>query len=346
MLGLEPRAVRATWSVLATLGFVAALYAARRTIIIFLMAIFFAYVLAPVVAAIKRSARGRLNHAFSLSIVYIILIVVVVFGVTAIGETASEQAAKLVQQLPNLDKTAVQLSTLPLPAWLEPVRGQLLDAIQVQISGALEKSLPALRGTVSKVLETLGNIGFALLVPILSFFFVKDGEQLKDSLIAMVDGVERRLFAHGLLTDIHEMLGRYIRAVFLLSLSAFLAYALFFEVMGVPYGALLAIIGGALEFIPVLGPLATAILSCVVALLSGYSPVGVMVIFLVAFRIFQDYVVSPFLMSGGVALHPLLIIFGVLAGEQIGGILGVFFSIPLMATLRLIYVRSTRTAQP
>jgi predicted PurR-regulated permease PerM len=346
MLGLDPRAVRITWSVLATIGCVAAIYAARRTVIIFLMAIFFAYVLAPVVSAIKVAAKGRLNRAFALTLVYIVLITVVVLGAAAIGETAAKQASILVQQLPTLDKTAGNLSNLPLPLWLEPMRGQLLDAIQQQLTLALEKSLPALRGTVSTVLETLGSIGFALLVPILSFFFVKDGEAMRDSIIALVNKGDRREFAEGLLDDVHQMLGRYIRAVFLLSLSAFIAYLLFFQAMAVPYGALLAIIGGALEFIPVLGPLATAVVTCVVALISGYDSVSWMVVFLIAFRVFQDYVVSPFLMSGGVALHPLLIIFGVLFGEQIGGILGVFFSIPLLATLRLIYVRSTRPVEP
>jgi predicted PurR-regulated permease PerM len=346
MLGLDPRAVRITWSVLATIGCVAAVYAARRTVIIFLMAIFFAYVLEPVVSAMKVAAKGRLNRTFALTIVYVVLITVVVFGVAAIGETAAEQASLLVQQLPTLDKTAGKLSSIPLPSWLEPMRGQLLEAIQQQVSLALEKSLPALRGTVSKVLETLGSIGFALLVPILSFFFVKDGEQMKNSIIGLVDKGDKRRFAAGLIDDVHLMLGRYIRAVFLLSLSAFIAYFLFFQVMAVPYGALLAIIGGALEFIPVLGPLATAVIVCVVALISGYGSVWWIVVFLVAFRVFQDYVVSPFLMSGGVALHPLLIIFGVLVGEQIGGVLGVFFSIPLLATLRLIYVRSTRPVEP
>jgi predicted PurR-regulated permease PerM len=56
----------------------------------------------------------------------------------------------------------------------------------------------------------------------------------------------------------------------------------------------------------------------------------------------QDYVLQPYLMSSGVALHPLLVIFGVLAGEQVGGVPGMFLSIPVLATLRVIYVRSLK----
>ncbi len=54
---------------------------------------------------------------------------------------------------------------------------------------------------------------------------------------------------------------------------------------------------------------------------------------------FQDYILSPHLMSKGVELHPLLVIFGVFAGGEIGGVAGVFLSIPVLALIRLLYHR-------
>ena len=63
------------------------------------------------------------------------------------------------------------------------------------------------------------------------------------------------------------------------------------------------------------------------------------IVFLIVYRLFQDYVLAPYLMGHGVELHPLLVLFGVLAGEQIGGISGMFFSVPVLATLRVVYVR-------
>jgi Predicted permease len=72
------------------------------------------------------------------------------------------------------------------------------------------------------------------------------------------------------------------------------------------------------------------------------------VIFLVIYRFFQDYVLSPHLMSEGVELHPLMVIFGALAGEQIAGVWGMFLSVPVIAILRLVIVRirKLRTPQP
>jgi predicted PurR-regulated permease PerM len=66
-------------------------------------------------------------------------------------------------------------------------------------------------------------------------------------------------------------------------------------------------------------------------------------IFWLVFRLFQDYVLSPYLMGKGVEMNPMLVLFGVLAGEQIAGITGMFFSIPVLATLRVILVRLRRT---
>ena len=67
-------------------------------------------------------------------------------------------------------------------------------------------------------------------------------------------------------------------------------------------------------------------------------PLGVL-IFLVAYRMFQDYVLSPHLMGQGVELHPLLVLFGVFAGAEVAGVAGTFLSVPVLALARIIYVR-------
>jgi predicted PurR-regulated permease PerM len=80
-----------------------------------------------------------------------------------------------------------------------------------------------------------------------------------------------------------------------------------------------------------------AVIVLLVAGLSGSHHLLWIFVFLVAFRFFQDYVVSPHLLSAGMKLHPLLIIFGVLAGGSIAGVAGSFLSVPVLATLRIVY---------
>jgi predicted PurR-regulated permease PerM len=76
-----------------------------------------------------------------------------------------------------------------------------------------------------------------------------------------------------------------------------------------------------------------------VALLTGYQHWFIVLAFLIAWRIVQDYIVSPRVMGKNMQLHPLAAIFGVLAGAEIAGVLGVYLSIPVMASLRIVWRR-------
>jgi predicted PurR-regulated permease PerM len=102
---------------------------------------------------------------------------------------------------------------------------------------------------------------------------------------------------------------------------------------------MLATAGGILEFIPVVGPLVASVVIIGVALLTSYQYWVIVLIFLVAWRLIQDYVVSPRIMGKTMELHPLAAIFGVLAGGEIAGVLGVYLSIPVMASLRIVWRR-------
>ena len=131
-----------------------------------------------------------------------------------------------------------------------------------------------------------------------------------------------------ILEDINLLLGEYIRALVLLSASSFTAHSLFLGFSGAPYAVLLAGIAAIGEFIPVVGPAAAGLIVVLVTSLSGYTHVFLYVIFWMLFRLVQDYIVSPYLMSKGVQLNPMLVLFGVLAGDQIAGVLGMFLSVP------------------
>jgi predicted PurR-regulated permease PerM len=109
--------------------------------------------------------------------------------------------------------------------------------------------------------------------------------------------------------------------------------------MRMPYSLVLATIGGLLEFIPVVGPLVAAVTILGVALLMGFPHWIFLIIFLGIWRLIQDYVSSPRIMGHSMELHPLAAIFGVMAGGEVAGILGIFLSIPVMASLRIVFRR-------
>lgn len=176
-----------------------------------------------------------------------------------------------------------------------------------------------------------------VIIPILAFFFLKDAPLIREHVLDLMEEGPRRALFGDLISDVHLLLAHYIRALFVLSVAAFVAYAIFFSLMGVPYAILLAVIGGLLEFIPLLGPLTAAVLILIVAGLAGVGLLPILA-FLAVYRVIQDYLFSPSLMGRGVELHPLLVLFGVFAGAEIAGIAGSFLSVPVLALVRIVYL--------
>ena len=94
-----------------------------------------------------------------------------------------------------------------------------------------------------------------------------------------------------------------------------------------------------LEFIPVVGPLLTASIILGVSLLMGFQHPLLLGLLLLGWRLVQDYIISPRVMGQSVELHPLAALFGIMAGGEVAGILGVYLSIPVMASLRILFRR-------
>ena len=135
-----------------------------------------------------------------------------------------------------------------------------------------------------------------------------------------------------------------MRALILLSLITFFVWSAVFFVAGVPYPVGLAAIAGVLEFLPIVGPLTAGVIVVSVALLSGYPHPWLLLAFVLVWRGIQDYVSSPLVMGSGIEIHPAVVIFGVIAGGEIGGPAGMFLSVPVLAALRIVW-RRVRAAQ-
>jgi predicted PurR-regulated permease PerM len=343
MLGFDGRAARAAWSVFLVVLLLATVYLVRRILLVFVLAILLAYLLSPVVRVVDRFiARGR-SRTYSLAIVYVLLVAVLIVAGILIGNKVAEEASNLAAGFPHFVDVAKQKLAAPAPPWLEPVRRSLLAAINEHESSLGTAFVPILQNLGGHVVSVLSNAIFVVLIPILSFFFLKDGPVLKNQVLGLASGAHRAMW-EDILADLHILLGHFIRALVLLSLATLAVDSIFFVIAGLPYPVLLASVAALLEFIPVIGPLIAAALILIAAAFSGAGHILLIVVFLVAYRFFQDYILSPHLMGKGVALHPLLVVFGALAGAELAGIPGMFLSVPVMATLRVFYIRARKAS--
>ena len=190
-----------------------------------------------------------------------------------------------------------------------------------------------------RIAEVAQDAWLLIVVPILAAFFLKDGRAFSEMLLSFAHARPQREFLEGVLSDLNQMLAHFIRAQLTLAALTFVMYSAVLATMHVQYALVLGTLGGLLEFIPVVGPLAAGVVIIGVALLNGYGHWLALIVFLGIWRLIQDYVTSPRIMGHSMELHPLAAIFGVMAGGEIAGILGIFLSIPVMASLRIFFRR-------
>jgi predicted PurR-regulated permease PerM len=337
MLGLDQRALKVAWTVFLFALAAAAIYTIRGALVTFALALFLALLLSPVVTMVDHLTSVRVPRTVALTVVYVLLIAVFAAALIGIASAVVADARSLSGQLPDTLRND-PLRGLPLPAWLDPLRDRLGVWIRDRLDDFGKNALSLTGAALQQLASGLGSAVSAVLVPILAFFFIKDGKTLRDGFIQSVNR-QHQLLVHQILHDLHRLLSQYLRALVILSMVAFTFYAAFLSLTGAPYAVLLAGMAGALEFIPAVGPFIAVVIIAAVGLFSGYTHWLLLLVFLVVYRVAQDYILQPMLLSAGMRIHPLLIIFGVLAGGEIGGIPGIFFSVPVIAAMRLIFLR-------
>jgi predicted PurR-regulated permease PerM len=342
VLGIDPKAARVAWTVFLVALLLATAFAVRETLAVFVIALLFAYLLAPLVGFVERITPRQVSPRIALAIVYLALVgTIVTLGFT-LGSRLADEANSLAMRLPALLSNPEWIQRIPLPAWLEPARASIIQTVQEELKSGGQQIVPYIKGLGGQLVSGAKYALYLILTPILAFFFLKDGASIRDEFVAALVEERRRPVVDNILEDINLLLGEYIRALVLLSVASFTANSLFLAFTGAPYAVLLAGAAALGEFVPVVGPAAGGLIIVLVTSLSGYSHVLLYLLFWVLYRLVQDYALSPYLMSKGVQLNPMLVLFGVLAGDQIAGVLGMFLSVPVLAILRVMFVRLRR----
>jgi len=333
---IDARTARVIFTVLLFalgLGF---LYAARQSLILFLFSIFFAYLINPAVERLEKLVRGR---GRAIAVIYLLLLTGLVLLVFIVGPRVTQQAARLGEAWPEL-KQKVSSGQIAIEigqqrGWSAATQNRIKDVLQ----GHSEELLILAQRIGVRAAEAAKNIWVLFIVPILAVFFLRDAGTFNEVLVSLVQSRAQREFLQDVLRDLNQMLAQFIRAQLTLAGLSLLAYTSALGILRVPYAMVLGTAGGVLEFIPIVGPLLAGVAMVMVAVLAGYQYWPWLLLFLVVWRLAQDYVIAPRVMGDSVQLHPLAALFGVLAGGEIAGVLGVYLSIPMMASLRIVWRR-------
>jgi predicted PurR-regulated permease PerM len=311
-------------------------------ILLLVLSIFFAYLVSPLVEFLRRprTIGGRtvaMPKALAIALSYVIILAAIVFAVLFIVPTLSSQAPEFAtqaqgywQSLGNKIQQLVKYSRRLPPPVVE----------------ALDNAVPRISETVLETVKLFFNASVAyliylpwlVLIPILAFFLLKDAESFRRSALLMLPRGRWRWRGDEFFQDINSTLAAYIRAQLTACLFIGVVCALGFTLLGLPGGLVMGVVAGFFEFVPLVGPVSIAVMAAVLAMFhAGPFNAFLVLLFLGVLRIVQDYVIYPRLIGQGIHLHPLAVIFAILAGEKLAGVAGIFLAIPVVAILTVSY---------
>ena len=343
MLFLDPKAARVTWTVFVFVAGVALLYVLRNVVLLFILSLFFAYLLWPLVTLAQRWVVFGRGRTPAIVVVYVVLIMALVGIGAAVGPRLSDDVTTLTQKIPTMSQQLQSGEFLGTMLGRYGWRSDMIAHVDRIVRSHAQELVGYAQHALAATLKWLASAWVVILIPIFAFFMLKDGDRALQAANELIESRQHRQLWRAIVEDVHLLLAEYVRALVLLAIITFVVWSGVFLATGVPYAFVLAAIGGTLEFIPLVGPLTAGVIVVSVALFSGYPHPWLILGFVLLWRGIQDYVSSPLVMGRGVEIHPALVIFGVIAGGEVAGPAGMFLSVPVIAALRIVW-RHLRSA--
>ncbi len=332
----DAKTARVLFTLMMFLLVLAFLHGARETLTLFLFAILFAYFIEPIVALLQRLLHGRIKGIVA---TYLLLGGLGTGLGFALGPMIASEVKDLVASLPKLaDRVAsgqFVYSIIKNQGWTQ----QRAMQIQQVFMDHRAEIFAYIGGLAEQMRAPLTHIWWIVLIPILSVFFLKDAGAIARGLVLLGGDNRKRLVFQRVVNDVNVMLGSYIRAQLILASLTGVVLTVGLALTHVPFAFVLGPVAGIFEFIPVVGPAVASVAIFGLALLAGYPHLLWIFLFLGTWRTIQDYVNAPRIMGSSLEISPLAEIFGVLAGGEIGGVIGALVSVPVMAILRILWRR-------
>jgi len=302
---------------------------ARNALLITLFSVIFAYLVAPLAERVRRPHRAYRKPLTPVMGVLVIYFVMLIFGTTAWLLVAG----KLQQQLTDLgDK---------LPTYVDRARQRLemVERITDRFSppDPFAEHLAGLWHTVSVSIKTNAIrvsaevvacrpvLPWIWLVPTIALILISRVNWFRQSAVAHLPEGHLRWRGEEFFHQVNSVLAGYTRAQMLACVFIGIMSMAGFWLIGLPHALFLGTISGALEFFPIAGPLGISFAAF--GIVSG-ERLLVLIGFLAAMRLVQDYLIYPRLVGRGMHIHPVAIILAILAGAEAGGTLGVLLAIP------------------
>lgn len=304
---------------------IALLYLLGPILTPFLLGALFAYLVDPLV---KRLEKWRIPHLLSVILVFLLLFSTLILLVLLLYPLVYKQIELLAGMLPGLIDW---VQTVGVPWLLQFVN---LNTLKNSLPATLSKTGWMLSTFIHSSMAAIQIIFSIVLTPIVTFYLLRDWDKVLNGIKSLLP----RQSAHSILQlakDCDEVLSAFIRGQLLVMLCLGIIYGIGLSLIGLKLGLIIGLLGGLLSIVPFLGSLfvvITGVLSAIAQFGTLESAAYVGVIFLIGQAI-ESYFLTPYLIGERIGLHPVAIIFSVLAFGTLFGFFGVLLALPVSAVL-------------
>jgi predicted PurR-regulated permease PerM len=333
------------------------LYQIRTLLLLLILSIFFCYLIAPIVHLLEQpiylfNREIKLPRSIAIAFVYVMIGAVLFVLFRLIWPPMLQQVNDLVKNMPGY----LKLATDAVNNWINNANNSMKrfkfppewrDYLIDQLKDFAGTALPWFESLIGKIVGLVPYLTWLILVPVLSFFLLKDASSFEQSVIAMLPNERVQKRAHWLLQDVSRTLAAYIRAQITSCVVVGTIVMIGLTLIGADYAIVLGGIAGVLEFVPMVGPIMAALFIFGLTLTQSVKTALIVALFLAVLRMVQDYVIYPRIVGHGIKMHPLVVIMAILAGAEIGGLVGIFLSIPVLGLIIVFFnhYRSYREIQ-
>ena len=306
----------------------------------FLISALIAYMGDPLVDRLERLGLSRTGGVLSVFALFTLLLLILLLVLVPM---LGRQMARLYELMPQMLHW-LQESLLP---WLQRHTGLQQDMLEMD---KLKEMFSQNIGTTTDVLKTVLSqattsslaliawLGNMLLVPVVSFYLLRDWDILMARIQQLLPR-DREQAVVGLARECHEVLGAFLLGQFMVMLALSVIYAAGLMLVGVELGLLIGVIAGLASIVPYMGFVVGIGIAMVAGVfqfgLDWYPLLGIGAVFMVG-QMLESMLLTPWLVGDKIGLHPVAVIFAVLAGGQLFGFTGVLLALPVAAVIMVL----------
>lgn len=296
----------------------------------FIVAMIISYILNPIVNLLS---ERRVPRTLAVLLIYALFLVSLVVITMNLIPVFIKQLRELNEHLPELTSKVKMFvdgvhQNKQIPFGIREAFGRALMQLEITINESVSDF-------VQEIGSTIGFIFIIMIVPFVAFYMLKDFKLIEKTVLTMIPKTHRKGTLK-LLFDIDRALGNYIRGQFIVCMVIGLLAYIGYWIIDLPYPLLLASGVAIFNIIPYVGPFFGAAPAFIMASAVSVKMMLLVIVVNVTVQMLEGNLVSPQVVGKSMNMHPLLIIFALLVGGEIAGIVGLILAVPVFAVLKVI----------